>query len=89
MIKFLPFFEPKIPQNVWAYEYLELKMDTMQGCMLEESVKQKEKISELNTTIKTMSRKMKLLEQEVEILTKLSKAVKLVCQITKIPVLVV
>ena len=67
-------------------EYLELKMDTMQGCMLEESVKQKENISELNTTIKTMSRKMKSLEQEVEILTKLSKAVKLVWQITKIPV---
>ena len=66
-------------------EHLELKMDTMQECMLEESEKQKEKISELNTTITTMSRKMKSLEEEVEILTKLTKAIKLDWRITGVP----
>ena len=66
-------------------EHLELKMDTMQECMLEESEKQKEKISELNTTITTMSRIMKSLEEEVEILTKLTKAIKLDWRITGVP----
>ena len=69
-------------------EHLELKVDTMQECMftmLEESVKQKEKISELNTTNEEMSRKVKSLEKEVDILTKLSKAIKLVWRITKVP----
>ena len=54
-------------------EHLELKTDTMQGF-----------ISEQNTTIETMSRKIKSLEGEVEILT-LSKAIKLVWRITKVP----
>ena len=71
-------------------EYLELKMDTMQECMLKESeitAKQKEHISELNTTITTMSRKMKSLEEEVEFLTKLSKAIKLNWRITEYQIL--
>ena len=66
-------------------EHLELKMDTMQECMLEESVKQKEKFSEQGMIIETMSRKMKSLEEEVEFLTKLSKAIKLNWRITEIP----
>ena len=66
-------------------EHLELKVDTMQECMLEESVKQKENISELNTTNEAMSRKMKSLEEEVEILTELLNFIKLVWRITKVP----
>ena len=69
-------------------EHLELQVDTMQECMLEESTitaKQKEKISDLNTTIETMSREMKSLEEEVEIRTKLSKATRLDWQIGRIP----
>ena len=69
-------------------EHLELKMDTMKECMLKESkitAKQKEKISTLNMTIETMSSKMKLLEEEVEILTKLTKAIKLLWRITEVP----
>ena len=66
-------------------EHLELKMDMMQECMLEESAKQKEKISEMNTTIQTMSRKIKSLEEEMETLALLPKAIKLNLEITKIP----
>ena len=83
-------------------EHLELKMDTMQECMLEESkitAKQKEQISELkekisvqnekisklNTSNGEMSRKIKSLEEEVEILAKLSKTIKLNWRITKVP----
>ena len=76
-------------------EHLELKMDTMQECMLKESkitAKQKELISEQNekifkqgAVIETMSSKIKSLEEEVEILTKLPKAIKLVWRITEVP----
>ena len=66
-------------------EHLELSMDTMQECTLEESVKQKEKISEQGAMIETMSREIYSLKKEVEILTKLSKAIKLVWRITKLP----
>ena len=66
-------------------EHLELKVDTMQECMLEESVKQKQKISELNTTNEAMSCEITSLKNEVEILTELSKAIKLVWLFTKVP----
>ena len=69
-------------------EHLELKMDTMQECMLEESAKQiklKVKISEQGATIETMSHEMKSLIKEVEILTYLLKAIKLVWRITEVP----
>ena len=76
-------------------EHLELKMDTMQECMLEESEittklkgqisKQNEKISELSTMNETMSQEIHSLKKEVEILTKLTKAIKLVWRITKVP----
>ena len=62
-------------------EHLELKMDTM----LEESAKQKEKISEQGAMIETMSSKTKSLEEGVEILTHLLKAIKLVWRITELP----
>ena len=76
-------------------EHLELQVDTMQESLLEEFeiiTKQKEKISEqkeqiskLNTTNETMSREMKSLEEEVEILTKLPKATRLDWRITEVP----
>ena len=73
-------------------EHLELKVDAMQGFiseqeinMLEESAKQKEKISEQGAMIETMFLKMISLEEEVEILTKLAKATKLNWRITKVP----
>ena len=72
-------------------EHLELKMDTMQECLLKESAKQKEKISEQDekiseqgAMIETMSSKIQSLEEEVDILT-LSKAIKLNWRITKVP----
>ena len=57
----------------------------MQECMLVELAKQNEKISEQGTIIETMSRKVISLEEEVEIFTKLTKAIKLVWPITKMP----
>ena len=83
-------------------EHLELKMDTMQECMFEESEttaklkqqisKQNEKVSELNenisklnTTNETMSHEINSLKNEVEILTYLLKAIKLVWRITEVP----
>ena len=66
-------------------EHLELKVDTMQECMLEESAKQKEKISEQGATIETMSHEMKSLKKEVDFLTYLLKAIKLVWRITEVP----
>ena len=53
--------------------------------MLKESARQKDKISVQGATIETMSDRMKSLEEEVEILTKLTKAVKFVWRITKVP----
>ena len=61
-------------------EHLELKVDTMQGFIFE----QKEKISEQNTTIETMSCEIKSLKEEVTIL-QITTAIRLVWRITKIP----
>ena len=71
----------------------ELKIHEKESCpqrivkckKLEESAKQKEKISEQGAMIETMFLKMISLEEEVEILTKLAKATKLNWRITKVP----
>ena len=69
-------------------EHLELKVNTMQECMLEDSeiiAKQKETISKQGVMIETMSRENISFKKEVEILTYLSKAIKLDWRITKVP----